>query len=252
MAGRQALLPGELGAVQVSPAPKGGFTGRAYTRDGGGEKRRLYAAGGTEVEVRSSLELQAQRSVYVGGEMTPETPLTHALQKWLEDREGEVRLQSMRIYRDTVRWLTPMAGALLIGDMTPQQCKSLLTDIKNRRSAGAVDHARTPLNGALGVAVEDGVIDHNPLLSLRKRKGQKRIPTALTVEQVRVLRDVVRAREERVRPRPGASALVLRWTIELQLGSSCRVSEALALRNVDHDRENGCIAVTGTMVDDED
>jgi integrase len=178
MAGRRALLPGELGAVQVSPAPKGGFAGRAYTRDGGGEKKRLYA--------RSSA--------------SPCSPTS--------------------------------------GTAAP---------------AGAVDHARTALNGALGVAVEDGVIDHNPLLSLRKRKGQKGIPTALTVEQVRVLREVVRAREERVRPRAGASASAsaLRWTIELQLGSSYRVSEVLALRNVDHDRDNGCIAVTGTMVDDE-
>lgn len=164
---------------------------------------------------------------------------------------GDVRPQTVRIYADTVRWLAPMAGGLTVAELTPARIKRLLDDVEQRRSASARKQARVALKGALGLAVDDDVIQYNPILSLRREKRATGIPTALTAAQVQVLRRLVRERAVQSERFVGPSAHVLGWAMEVALGSGLRISEVAALRNTDVDLEAARISVTGTLIDDE-
>ncbi len=104
-AGRPALASGELGSPRVEKLPGGKYTGRANTRDAGGIRRRLRATGASEVEVLDQLRRQVAALVYSQDELTADTLLAVALQRWLDDRDGAVKVESHRIYRDTV-WTT--------------------------------------------------------------------------------------------------------------------------------------------------
>ncbi|WP_415137159.1 site-specific integrase, partial [Microbacterium sp.] len=173
------------------------------------------------------------------------------LDMWIADRTGEVRPQSLRIYRDTVRWLSPLIGGLTLEDMSASRIKVLLATVEQDRSLAAVHAVRVALNGALGIAVELDAIQHNPIRSLRRRKPVRRIPKALNVAQVNVLREVILEREQGAARHGGAGAPMLRWVVEVMLGSGLQISEVLALRNTDVDLDRGTISVTGTIAEDD-
>lgn len=252
MAGRRPLAPGELGSVKITPQGTGSVTARAWTRTAGGDRKRLRATGTSEADVLDKLKQQARGYLFVDGVLSEDSSMAAALAAWVEDRASNVRPQTLRIYRDTVRWLSPMIGAMSIAEMRPAVVKRVLRDVERTRGEGAVGHARTALSGAFGVAVEDEALDHNPVLSLRRQSKERPIPKALTVEQVSVLRQVIAERELRVARYSGTSAHLLRWVVEVMLGSGLRISEVLAIRHQDIDWELNRIEVSGTIVDDVD
>lgn len=254
MAGRKPLAPGELGAVKVVPTPSGGYSGRARTRDGGGIIRRLRASASTEAEVIALLEVRARETLYMNGELSPSAPLSIALDMWIKEKEFDesVKPQTLRIYKDNVRWLTPYVGALPLDSFTPKSTRQLLKRILEERSSSAVDQARTALNGAFGIAVEEDAMEHNPLILVKKRAKKKPPPTALPVEQVHAFRCACRRREVAKKRYVGESIWILGWVIEIILASGLRISEVLALRHCDVDFDNNRIEVTGTLVDDID
>lgn len=254
MAGRPEIPIGGLGRVSYEYVGER-VHARARTRDAGGVVRRLAFAGDTEEEAHAMLLARAAKLGFVPEGVTENTSLETLLTLWLKDRDESARVkpQSHRIYRDTVRWLTPMAGALVVSELRPARLKLLLSEIARTRSAGAAAHARTALKRALAMAVEDDVLPHNPMMSVRPMELNPKKVTALTVQLVNELREAVARREARVRPRAGAlAASIPRWVIEIQLGSSLRISEVLALRHMDVDLGAGTISVTGTLIDDED
>lgn len=254
MAGRKPLAPGELGSISIETTPSGGFSGRARTRDGGGMIQRLRATGRTEAEVIAALEARARETLYQHGDLTPSSALSVALDMWIKEKESDdnIRPQTLRIYRDNVRWLTPYVGALTLDSFTPKSTRHLLKKILDERSSSAVDQARTALNGAFGIAVEEDAMDHNPLILVKKRAKKRALPTALSVEQVQALRRAYRRREVEKKRYVGESIWLLGWVIEVLLASGLRISEALALRHRDVDFDNNRIEVTGTLVDDID
>lgn len=252
MAGRRPLAPGELGSVTVTRQGTGSYTARAWTRTAGGDRKRLRATGATEEDVREQLAAQARGYLFVEGVLGPDSTMAAALASWVEDRHGHVRPQTLRIYRDTVRWLSPMIGAMPLSDMRPAVVKRILQDVRRARGDGAVAHARTALSGAFGVAVEDEALDSNPLLSLRRQSQVRPIPKSLTVDQIQALRSVILEREHRIARYTGASGPLLRWVVEVMLGSGLRISEVLAIRHQDIDWENHRLEVTGTIIDDPD
>ncbi|WP_261163890.1 tyrosine recombinase XerC [Microbacterium sp. Marseille-Q6965] len=251
--GRRPLGVGELGGVTYAHAGKGVVVARARTRDAGGVIHRPQARGATKEEALERLQAKARRLAVAGEEIGPDTPLGDLFQMWLEDREGEIRPQSHRFYKDIVRWLTPIVGGIPVGECRPARVKRILDEIEAARGSGAaLDHARTALSGAFVVAVEEGALDHNPLLSLRKRKGRQQRPKALNVEQVRALRAAIRRREERAARYTGESVALLRIVSEVMLGSGLRIAEVLGLRHRDIDWETNTIEVTGTLIDEAD
>ena len=142
MAGRKPLPPGKLGSVRLHLNAGGTVYGRAYARDAGGARRHLMATGPTEEAVRAELERQASALISpLTARMSAESPLSVAFQIWLSESELNVKPQSLRIYRDTVRWLDPMIGGLPIGSFNVSAVKGALHRVQTERSEGAVDHA---------------------------------------------------------------------------------------------------------------
>ncbi|MBD8205189.1 tyrosine-type recombinase/integrase [Microbacterium sp. CFBP 8790] len=212
---------------------------------------RLRAHASSEAEVIVMLKRKAAQWGLDDGEVGPETALKELLEHWVEDRRGQVELQTLRIYTDTARWLSELAGTLTVDELRPARIKRLLSEIERSRSASAYHHARVALSGALSLAVESDVLQHNPVRSVRRRDLAGAMPVTLTVSQVPTVRAEILLREGSLRPRIGGSAGALRWTTEVILGSGLRTAEVLALRMMDFDRQGGTISVSGTLVDDE-
>jgi len=173
------------------------------------------------------------------------------LRLWIEDRAHEVRPQTMRSYLGLARWLEMMIGAVPVIDaQPPSRIRQILAEVEAGRGAGAMQKARAAIGGALGVAVEQGIIDHNPVREIRRRKRRPSMPRTLNPHQVATLRALLEEREDRVSRYVGASAYVLGWVIEIMLGSGLRINEVLALRHMDVDWKANSVTVTGTLVDD--
>lgn len=250
MGGRRPLAIGEVGNPTYKQS-NGVVYARAYTRDAGGTRRRLRASAPTEAEAYVELVEQARALAIDVESIGLDTPLSVAFERWVTDREPEVRYQSIRIYRATLVWLKPLCGAIPISECKPKRVKAIIDAVRKTRGDAAVHHARVALNGAFKIAVEDGALDYNPMLSLRRVKQKRDLPKALTPNQVSALREAALDREERVRRYVGDSAPLLRWVMEVQLGSGLRISEVTALRNMDVDLDTGRIDVNGTMIDDD-
>jgi hypothetical protein len=196
MAGRKPLEIGSLGRVEFIEVD-GGVHARARTRDAGGNVRRLFKSAPNRELALELLQAQAKSLAFATEDFDQKTTLSSLLDAWIEDRSGQIKGQSIRQYRDTVRWLTPIAGALTIEELRPARIKNLLASIEATRSASAKHHARVALNGALGIAVELDIIPANPLRSMRRGPLPKATPVALNVHQVQVLRRLIVEREER-------------------------------------------------------
>ncbi|MFK4790056.1 tyrosine recombinase XerC [Microbacterium sp. ZW T5_56] len=248
MAGRPALGVGELGSVKCVEV-NGRFRGRARTRGAAGIVRRLTATSTSPEKVEQLLQEQADELAIAVRVVDGDSELGTFLALWLEDRQEEVKIQSMRVYRSTAEYLTGTIGAIPVKELTPARLKGILKEIGKTRDLHQV---RTALNGALGIAVELDAILHNPIASLRRKKPRRGRPKALSVAQVWVLREVILEREAGVAKHGGpAGARILRWVVELMLASGLRISEVCALRNMDVDLQAGTIAITGTMIEDE-
>lgn len=228
-----------------------GVQARCRTRDAGGALRRPSFSAPTEHAALAGLKRRVRELALRVDELESDRTLGGAIKLWLEDRKPEVRSQTLRIYADTARWLVPIVGAIPLEELQrPARIRHLLAEVERVRGPGAVASARTALSGAFGVAVDNGLTDTNPVRALRRRARESPIPTTLTVAQASVLRVCVRSREARTSKYVGPSAFVLGWVMELMLGSGLRISEALALRNMDVDWTRQRIAVSGTLVDD--
>lgn len=251
MAGRPAIAVGEVGVIRITRT-RTGFNARARTRDAGGTARRICATAATEQGAREAILAVAAELSFTVEDVSTTTTLDQLLTLWLEDRQGHVRPQTHRLYRDTVRWLGPLTGALTVAELRPARIAKILDSIARTRSDGAAHHARVALSGALQVAVYADVLPANPMRSMRRADRSPHMPKSLNVTQVAVIRSAILRREERVRGYVGPiGAEALRWVTEVQLGSGLRIAEVCALRHTDVDLKAGTISVTGTMIDDD-
>lgn len=251
--GRPQSAPGVLGSVSVVKTAAG-FTARGRVRDAGGRMHRPRATAETEGDALAALEKKARGLAHLPDELTMDTSVGTFLDMWIEDRRDHVRPQTLRIYEDIVRWLRPEVAAIGVGELTAPRVRKVLRSIRTNRSAGAERHARSALSGALGIAVEEGAIVQNPVKELRRLQREHKMPTMLTVEQVKEFRSAVR-RDERLNEHAGWSRAHLRWVSEVMLGSGLRLGEVCALRNTDVVPQldgSVWVSVTGTIVDDED
>ncbi|MGI5146839.1 hypothetical protein ACQEVC_10710 [Plantactinospora sp. CA-294935] len=91
------------------------------------------------------------------------------LRYWLSVKTGIRPTTRMHYTRDVERFLIPHLGSLVLGDLTIRQLNAAFTQIaltRNRlgqpQTPCTLQHVRTTLRAALGVAVRDGLIRDNP------------------------------------------------------------------------------------------
>jgi len=92
--------------MTITRQGSGSYTGRAWTRTAGGERKRLRATAATKESVEEQLRAQARGYLFTEGILGEDSSMAAALAAWIDDRDGNVRPQTLRIYRDTVRWLS--------------------------------------------------------------------------------------------------------------------------------------------------
>jgi len=249
MAGRPPIGVGELGHISTEVLPDGRVTARARTRDAGGNSRRLRAVASTEQLAVEKLRRTAAELGLRIDSMGAGTPLAVLFDSWLQDCSA-LRWGTRRVYADTVRWFSPMVGAITIGELTTLKAKRILEHVEREVSPAAVARARTALAGAIAAAIEAEAIHVNPLVGLRRQKRERSTPIALTVEQLVVIYEALDRRAERLAKYAHATPRSPSRVLDVLMGSGLRISEALALRHADVDLDEGVIVLTGTLVDD--
>lgn len=250
MSGRRSLAVGELGSVTFEKV-KNGFRARGRTKDASGKLRRPSFVASTKQEAEDGLRIAVAKLVYATQALDDQSAVRVFLQEWVEESKDRIKPQSVRVYAETANWLEEMIGAIPISQLDTFRVRKILLEVERARSKSAARYARIALNGAFFIAIERRAIRDNPIAGLPRRPQHQAIPKALEPNQIHALREAIKRREERVRPRVGPTAAMVRLVVEIQLGCGLRIGEVLALRNRDVDFETGIIEVTGTLISDE-
>ena len=221
------------------------YAARAWVRLSNGKRRQLERRDTSPAKAEKKLR-NALRDIQntTGSEGASQTLETLSA-TFLERKRQEGRAQrSLDTYEYGVRIITGPdgIGELTIAEATPARVGAFLRQVKQDRGAGANHTCRSVLSGMFGVAVEDGVIDSNPIKQLSKQKTPKaKGARALTREQLAAIITAIQANTTLVEEDIADVFL-------LQAHTGLRIGEALALRWEDVDLEAGTLSVTGTMI----
>lgn len=245
----QHRLPiGSWGKVTLSRRG-GAWQARTYVRDADGVRRQVRAQAPTKAAARQALtRALAGRTRPPTGLLGPSTTVNRLLELWLEHVRavGRVRRQTVDGYEKVADAIvSPALGEWLIGEVTPAAVQALILDT----TYGQRRKVRTILNQAFSYARLDGAITTDPVSdTVVPAAPERHEPDALTSDQVRMLREAVRAwgRERRYGPRPTTT---LACAVDLMLGTGIRVGEACAQDWAQIDLEAGTLEVVGTYVD---
>lgn len=148
----------------------------------------MRAQAATKAGARQALaRVLSQRTRPPTGLMGPSTTVDELLEAWL----GRVRDQTVTGYEKVSSLIvSPALGAWLIGEVTPSAVQALILDT----TPGQRRTVRTILNQAFSYARLDGAITTDPVADTVVPAPVDRHETdALTAEQVRQLREAVRA-----------------------------------------------------------
>ncbi|MDH3049742.1 tyrosine-type recombinase/integrase [Gordonia alkanivorans] len=172
------------------------------------------------------------------------TTITALCERWIEQHEA--RPQTIATYQRMIgSVITPAIGGLTIAETRTSNLETFLGDIE---STTYRKWCRAILRGAFQAAVIDGALTVNPARETTAGQRQHRTITALTVEQVQLLRqNIVEWRsDQQYGPARGADLLE---AVDVILGTGVRLGECLALRwNHDIDLAARMITVNGTIV----
>lgn len=257
---REPLPIGGLGTIRVDSLGPHRWQAVAYTRDTDGVRRRIKATAPTKAKARTALLARhTTRTPPSRGELSLDTPLRVAAQKWMEQMDG-VKHATQRNYEKSVRvHIVPLIGSLRLREVTASQLERFITAVTTPRTVDgatvggptAARHAKIALAQILDMCVRDDVLTHNPITAVKTRKRPRNPVTALTVEDVHQIRQQVQAWGQVKAPGPPRNAALLLDFLDVLAGTGCRPGEVLALRWEDVDMKAGTMRVTGTVIQTE-
>ena len=239
---RPQLRPGEWGEVSIGTAGKGGrIRARVRYRTPKGEMVQVEAHGKTETEAKRRLKARVREWQPEEGRLR----VRDIASQWLKDLEarGEVRPQSLanyeRAYRTT---LSPLIGARNVGNITAGMLEEMLDEIFITKP-GMYGPSMTVAHGVFSFAHRRGLIEANPMTSIRRRKGKAGIVKVLTLDELAILRGLIRewqAGPRRIQP--------LLDVIDLALSTGARIGELLAVQWDQVDLDAGELVLDSTQV----
>ena len=213
---------------------------RTNFRDWDGRKRLIQASGSTKAAAERILKqklLDRTQCRPTDTSLTPDSTFEQLGHYWLEDIELENRLaQATRDrYAYPLRQLVlPAFGKLTLREIGVARCDTLIKQL-SRLSYNRARQAKVVLRLAFGLAVRHEIIPKNPMDGIARLHKPAHSPDALSMEEVNAIRVAVRFWETGIipsGPKPDGQLSVL---IEVMLGTSARIGEALALRRMDVD-----------------
>ncbi len=254
----RARLPiGTFGAIDVTRNARGTFAARTRYRDWDGARRLVQATGPTRAAAESALKRKlADRSLLqpaAGADLTPDSGFPGLVDYWLAqlDLEGALSTNTRVLYERDMRTLVlPAFKDLTLREIGVARCDRFLQQLA-KQSYSKANHARQVLRLAFGLAVRHEFLSRNPMDGVGRLRRPPHTPDALTVAEVDALRIAIAAWEQgrlgQAGPPPDHQ---LGAIIEVMLGTSARIGEALAIRRCDVDVTSSpaTVRIAGTVI----
>jgi integrase len=253
---RERIPVGTFGDIYTAPLPSGNFRARTKYRDVDGRLRLVEASAPTAKAAAAGLKLKvAPRGRVSGrvGELGPGSRFAHLAAIWLEDLDldGDLAPNTRALYERNMRTLVlPAFEGYTLREVTVARVDRFLRALAKDHSPSMAEQAKTALSLCLGLAVRYEAIDRNPVSGAKRLKRPQQEARALTYQHLEVVRAAVRGwrrGDGLSEPRPDGQ---LEAIIEVMVGSSARIGEALALRRCDVDVTTtpATIRISGTVV----
>ena len=258
-AGRGRLEIGTYGDINTVSTTAGTIRAEARYRDWDGEVRKVTATGDTEKAAKQALRNklgQRSTSTGFGAFLSPESTVAELASAWLDDIQIRTDLapSTKDLYRRELTSLVlPTFKRLRLREVTVGRVDQFIKRQATVSYAHA-RHSRVVLSLMFNFALRHDAVRSNPVAGTARLKQPIAKPKALSmreVEQVRHAAAVWRNGESLSGPRPDGQVCDL---IEVLLGTSDRIGEALALRKCDIEDSGGAVGrpmrvtVAGTLV----
>lgn len=253
---RPRLTIGTFGDLTTRAMPSGRFEARARYRDWDGRARQVAASGDTAKAAERALKDKlAERSLFqpASSSLTPDSPFPDLVAYWLQDieREGRLSKTTRFLYERNMRTLVlPSFESLTLREVGVARCDQFIKMLA-QQSYNRAKQARVVLRLALELAVRHEVLPRNPIDHVSRLHREARMPDALTSREVNAIRAVIARWESGIDhvsgPKPDGQ---LGAIVEIMLGTSARIGEALAIRRCDVDVTGSTptIRIAGTIV----
>ncbi|GAA1953968.1 tyrosine-type recombinase/integrase [Agromyces allii] len=238
MVGRPRQPVGTFGSIATTEYAPGKYRATTRFRDWDGQSRKVTATAKSRKGAETALKLELANRVRVSSgreDVTADSSFGELAEAWVEDLRMDVdRSESTKeTYQKALRlWVMPAFEKFTVREMTVARLDRFLKT-QRATSYSRAKQAKTILSMILGFAARHGVIATNPIKETAQMKRPRKVPKALTMEQVALIRKA--AREHgigRMGVKPDGQ---VRDVIEVMLGTATRIGEALALRKCDID-----------------
>ena len=247
---------GSFGETTFAPTGNGLVRARVLYRDWDGKTRQIQASGQTRASAERLLKAKiSDRDLLRPGvpvDVTADSSFADLVDYWLADIELEDRLarQTRDRYAYHMRQLVlPAFGSLSLREIGVARC-DLFVKALAKKSYNKARQAKVVMRLAFGLAYRHEIIPKNPMDGIGRLHKPAHTPDALTPQEVNAIRIAVRFWETGIAasgPKPDGQLSAI---IEVMLGTSARIGEALALRrrDVDVDGPRPSVSIGGTIV----
>ncbi|MDR1152382.1 MAG: site-specific integrase [Bifidobacteriaceae bacterium] len=251
---RPRLDVGTFGQIVFLSTPSGMVEARVRFRDHDGKRRQVQATARTQGAAERALKCKlATRATYQPGDgsLTADSLFADLAAYWLDDIELEGRITQRT--RENYEWnmlnlVVPVFGQLTLREIGVARCDRFIKSLA-KKSYSQARQAKNVLRLAFGLAVRHEVIVRNPMDGIARLHRPPHVPDAMTPSEVNAVRTAVAFWEVGLSasgPKPDGQLSAI---IEVMLGTSARIGEALAIRIKDVDVTGPCpsIRIGGTI-----
>ncbi len=233
---------GTINRTQVGPKV---WKADTRFRDFDGRTRQVQRRASTGAKAEAALKeylLTRSRAGRVG-EVTAETRVRDVGELWLAQIREEGRAATtLDAYEDAMRLhVVPGIGMLQVRELTVSVCDRLLRSVKTNTGPAAAKHAKTVLNGLVGLAARHDAIKYNPVREVSKITQTKKAARSLTLPEVRKIRAGLLAD-------PEAVSRDLPTLVDFMLGTGLRIGEAIAVTEPALNLKAATVEVRATVV----
>lgn len=255
MTGRDRLEIGTYGDINTTRVPSGNMRAEVRYRDGDGTVRKVTATASTGKQAKQNLRAKLQRrnaATGFGDELSPESMVSELAAAWLGDVQvrSDLSAGTKDLYRRELNSLVlPTFKRFRLREITTGRLDQFLKRQAIVSYAHA-RHSRVVLNLMFNYALRQDALHHNPVRGTTRLKQPITKPVALDLDQLHQVRHAVaswRTGPSVSGPPPDGQ---VKDVIEVMLGTSDRIGEALALRkrDVDDTVRPMQVTVSGTLV----
>jgi integrase len=249
------LEPGTHGSISVRATESGSYHAEARVRGWDGQVRKVSSSRSKEDEAVLALEKRIARQLQItnpDAEITAEAPFPVLARNWLADLllDPQYSDGTKDVYASELRTLVmPGFEDSTVGDLTAARLERFIK-LQHAKSYTKARHSKRILGHLIRYAMLHGALAYDPLQATSRLRRPKVRRKPLTIDEVNAIRDAASAWGEetgRSGPTPGRQ---MRDIIDVMLGSSARIGEALSLRRCDVDLTTvpPTIHISGTIV----